>query len=98
LTLRIETIKKSANYIPIDFSPSTNRPTTTKTPNPGMNCSVSSNAWVYRRPKPAMGDGSLGFRIALRDEYGPVREQRCWMLRSANVLDKMPNSVQGQSN
>jgi putative transposase len=28
-------------------------------------------------PKPAIGDGSLGFWIALQEEYGPVAQQRC---------------------
>ena len=29
-------------------------------------------------PKLAIGDGSLGFWIALQEEYGPVAQQRCW--------------------
>jgi putative transposase len=28
-------------------------------------------------PKLAIGDGSLGFWIALQEEYGPVAQQRC---------------------
>jgi Transposase, Mutator family len=30
-------------------------------------------------PKLAIGDGSLGFWIALQEEYGPVAHQRCWV-------------------
>jgi hypothetical protein len=30
-------------------------------------------------PKLAIGDGSLGFWIALQEEYGPVAQQRCWV-------------------
>src|SRR5689334_7277810 len=48
-------------------------------------------------PKLAIGDGSLGFWLALREEYGPVREQRCWVHKTANILDKMPKSVQGRA-
>jgi putative transposase len=32
-------------------------------------------------PKLAIGDGSLGFWIALQEEYGPVAQQRCWSIR-----------------
>ena len=30
-------------------------------------------------PKLAIGDGSLGFWIALQEEYGSVAQQRCWV-------------------
>jgi transposase-like protein len=49
-------------------------------------------------PKLAIGDGSLGFWIALREEYGPIAKQRCWVHKTANILDKMPKSVQGKAN
>jgi len=45
-------------------------------------------------PKLAVGDGALGFWKALREEYPQIREQRCWVHITANVLDKMPKSVQ----
>jgi putative transposase len=48
-------------------------------------------------PKLAIGDGSLGFWIALRKEYGPVDQQRCWVLKTANIVDKMLKSVQGNA-
>ena len=48
-------------------------------------------------PKLAVGDGSLGFWIALQEEYGPVAQQRCWVHKTANILDKMPKSVQGKA-
>ncbi len=48
-------------------------------------------------PKLAVGDGSLGFWLALREEYGPVAQQRCWVHKTANILDKMPKSVQGRA-
>ena len=45
-------------------------------------------------PKLAVGDGALGFWAALEEEYSKVREQRCWVHKTANVLDKLPQSVQ----
>jgi putative transposase len=48
-------------------------------------------------PKLAVGDGALGFWAALREVYPGCREQRCWVHKTANVLDKMPKSVQGKS-
>jgi transposase-like protein len=38
--------------------------------------------------------GPLGFWAALQEEYGGVREQRCWVHKTVNVLDKMAKSVQ----
>jgi len=48
-------------------------------------------------PKLAVGDGALGFWAALREVYPGCREQRCWVHKMANVLDKMPKSVQGKA-
>ena len=45
-------------------------------------------------PELAIGDGALGFWKALRQVYGTVREQRCWVHKTANVLNKLPTSVQ----
>jgi putative transposase len=45
-------------------------------------------------PKLATGDGALGFWAALRMVYPETREQRCWVHKTANVLNKMPRSVQ----
>ena len=45
-------------------------------------------------PKLAVGDGALGFWAALEEEFSDVREQRCWVHKTANVLDKLPKSVQ----
>jgi transposase-like protein len=44
-------------------------------------------------PKLATGDGALGFWAALRQVYPETREQRCWVHKTANVLNKMPKSV-----
>jgi len=45
-------------------------------------------------PKLAVGDGALGFWAALREVFPETREQRCWVHKTANVLNKMPRSVQ----
>jgi transposase-like protein len=48
-------------------------------------------------PKLAAGDGGLGFWAALRKVYATTREQRCWVHKTANVLDKLPKSMQGKA-
>ncbi|MBM3284382.1 MAG: IS256 family transposase [Candidatus Aminicenantes bacterium] len=45
-------------------------------------------------PMLAVGDGALGFWAALAEECPGVRVQRCWVHKTANVLDKLPKSVQ----
>ena len=48
-------------------------------------------------PELATGDGALSFWKALRQVYGSVREQRCWVHKTANMLNKLPKSVQGKA-
>lgn len=50
-----------------------------------------------RAPLLAIGDGALGFWQAARDVWPETREQRCWVHRLANVLDKLPKRLQGQA-
>ena len=45
-------------------------------------------------PKLAVGDGGLGFWKALAQVYGDTRTQRCWVHKTANVLNKLPNGAQ----
>jgi transposase-like protein len=45
-------------------------------------------------PELAVGDGALGFWKALGQVYPTTREQRCWVHKTANVLDKLPKSQQ----
>lgn len=52
------------------------------------------NRGLVVAPKLAVGDGALGFWAALREIYPSTREQRCWVHKTANVLNKMPKSVQ----
>ncbi len=48
-------------------------------------------------PLLAIGDGSLGFWNALKKGYPESRQQRCWVHKTANVLDKLPKSVQPEA-
>ena len=48
-------------------------------------------------PKLAVGDGALGFWKALAKVYGDTRWQRCWVHKTANVLNKLPKSMQAKA-
>ena len=48
-------------------------------------------------PKVAVGDGALGFWAALRKVFPTTREQRCWVHKTANVLNKLPRSIQSKA-
>jgi len=48
-------------------------------------------------PKLAVGDGGLGFWAALPEVYPDTKEQRCWVHKTANILDKMPSSVHAKA-
>ena len=45
-------------------------------------------------PKLAVGDGALGFWKAVAEVYPTTQEQRCWVHKTANVLDKLPKNLQ----
>ena len=45
-------------------------------------------------PKLATGDGSLGFWMALSKVFPSTRQQRCWVHKTMNVLDKLPKGQQ----
>ena len=45
-------------------------------------------------PKLAIGDGALGFWKALSEIYPETKRQRCWVHKTANILDKLPKSIQ----
>jgi putative transposase len=45
-------------------------------------------------PKLSAGDGALGFWNALSKVYPDSRHQRCWVHKTANILNKLPKSVQ----
>lgn len=50
-----------------------------------------------RPPALVIGDGALGFWAAVREVWPEAREQRCWVHRIANVLDKLPTRLQPQA-
>lgn len=63
----------------------------------------STESWQYvlrdlkargmQDPKVAIGDGALGFWAALREVLPETREQRCWVHKLSNVLDKLPKRL-----
>jgi transposase-like protein len=50
-----------------------------------------------RAPVLAVGDSALGFWKAIRDVWPETREQRCWVHRIANVLDKLPKRLHAKA-
>ena len=48
-------------------------------------------------PELAIGNGALGFWKALRQVFPTTREQRCTVHKTANVLNKLPRSLQPQA-
>jgi putative transposase len=48
-------------------------------------------------PELATGDGALGLWQALHEIWPRTRQQRCWVHKAANVLNKLPPSLQGQA-
>ena len=52
------------------------------------------NRGIKSGPRLAIGDGALGFWAALREVYPETKEQRCWVHKTANVLDKLPKKLQ----
>jgi putative transposase len=48
-------------------------------------------------PELAVADGALGFWKALPEVWPKTREQRCWVHKTANVLNKLPKSLQGKA-
>lgn len=48
-------------------------------------------------PKLAIADGALGFWAAARKVWPGVREQRCWVHKTANILNEMPKRLHSQA-
>ena len=44
-------------------------------------------------PTVATGDGALGFWAALSDVFPETAEQRCWVHKTANILDALPKRL-----
>jgi hypothetical protein len=47
--------------------------------------------------KLAVGDGALGFWKAIAEVFPNTQEQRCWVHKTANVLDKLPKGKQAKA-
>ena len=47
--------------------------------------------------KLAIGDGALGFWAAADEVFPEMKHQRCWVHKTANVLDKLPKGVQSKA-
>lgn len=52
---------------------------------------------LLEAPELAIGDGSLGFWKALAKTYDKTRWQRCWVHKTANILNKLPKSIQAKA-
>ena len=48
-------------------------------------------------PIVAVGDGALGFWAALGDVFPTTTEQRCWVHKTANILDALPKRLHRQA-
>jgi transposase-like protein len=48
-------------------------------------------------PELAIGDGALGFWKALGEVWPTTREQRCWVHKTGNVLNKLPKSLHAKA-
>lgn len=48
-------------------------------------------------PQLAVGDGALGFWGALKEIFPQTRAQRCWVHKTANILNYLPKSVQSKA-
>ena len=49
-------------------------------------------------PELAVADGALGFWQAIEEVWPSTRGQRCWVHKTANVLNKLPKSLQAKAN
>ena len=48
-------------------------------------------------PQLAVGDGALGFWAALAEIFPTTRHQRCWVHKTANILNYLPKSLQARA-
>lgn len=48
-------------------------------------------------PELAVGDGALGFWKALPQVFGQTRTQRCWVHKTANVLNGLPRGMHARA-
>ncbi len=48
-------------------------------------------------PKLAIADGALGFWAAVKKVWPATQDQRCWVHKTANVLNRLPKSIQSKA-
>lgn len=53
-----------------------------------------SHQGLNSAPEIAIGDGALGFWKAITKHWPQTKHQRCWVHKTANVLNKLPKSLQ----
>src|SRR3982751_688184 len=63
----------------------------------GSCCSTSGGGGLSIGPELAVADGALGFWQALEEVWPQTRGQRCWVHKTANVLNKLPKSLQAKA-
>lgn len=52
---------------------------------------------LKKPPELAIGDGGLGFWAAVDEAWPQTRCQRCWVHKTANVLNELPKSIHGKA-
>ncbi|MBT8491315.1 MAG: IS256 family transposase [Deltaproteobacteria bacterium] len=52
---------------------------------------------LQKGPHLSIADGGLGYWAALAEVFPQSREQRCWVHKTANILDKLPKSMQSRA-
>lgn len=52
---------------------------------------------LQEAPLLAIGDGAMGFWSALDEIYPQTRHQRCWVHKTANILNELPKRLQGKA-
>lgn len=55
------------------------------------------NRGLSRAPKGAVGDGALGFWKAMRKVHSTAQPMRCWVHKTANILNKLPKSLHSRA-
>jgi hypothetical protein len=54
-------------------------------------------AMALMAPQLAVADGALGFWKAIDEVWPKTRAQRCWVHKTANVLNKLPKSLHAKA-
>ena len=57
----------------------------------------SLKARGMNEPAVALGDGGLGFWAAAGEVWRQTKQQRCWVHKMRNILDKLPHKERGEA-